>query len=111
MRISDWSSDVCSSDLIQTDTQFLVTCRHGNINQVHTKPVKQRTHHISERVQLTHDAQVFRTHNWSKADVVNLVIAQQAPPIARAKGVLCKKTRGRHHGRRDRKSTRLNSSY
>src|SRR3546814_7264962 len=107
MRISDWSSDVCSSDLIahhektlgqlfcdgsakQVVAMLLEECAKGNVDVRCGQPVREVTHA---------DGAFGVTFGDQNFTAPNLVIATGGPSIPKmgATG--------------DRKSTRLNSSH
>src|SRR3546814_1267125 len=64
MRISDWSSDVCSSDLIRLHddpplaifaADLVGTIGHANVGDAlkrHEPPIRQRHRHLTERLQI-----------------------------------------------------------
>src|SRR3546814_4697676 len=110
MRISDWSSDVCSSELQETQLGRLVTCvdryghraRHDDAEQQldEFRPRGQQNAHIVARL----DAERDERSRPGACRLVELAIADLA---------IRKNQRGRigmARGR-DRKSTRLNSSH
>src|SRR3546814_6208387 len=96
MRISDWSSDVCSSDLIpwlRLNQQSLVQFGHGKYQQRIQATVTGRTPHIA--VELAGDK-----------EETNKILASLGLPVPRQVLVT-----SQTDARKDRKSTRLNSSH
>src|SRR3546814_8108284 len=114
MRISDWSSDVCSSDLPVTKSLFHIA-RYLNQNPnlsglpiifemkvvVRTAPVLE--HHVVARAQrLLEDAGPFDARvSLAASQIERMAAAVNRPRTVRAVG----------RRSEDRKSTRLNSSH
>src|SRR3546814_4535788 len=97
MRISDWSSDVCSSDLLETPivafrTRFLEERRHRNC-----KTVAAGAARVLARDTIEPTFPAAREREVRRIDRKNAALHQNAvvEPF----------------GERDRKSTRLNSSH
>src|SRR3546814_4356320 len=99
MRISDWSSDVCSSDLWQNDVtakDILLATREGFTSIEHVKRYTT-TGMATDQGKLS---------NLNALDTDS----GDAPSCARAQGVFAQQLALRA-GATDRKSTRLNSSH
>src|SRR3546814_5659461 len=99
LRISDWSSDVCSSDLP-------VARRHAVESGIHHDRVEagrlgdllgRRGHHLRQRLA----DNLLRLPD--AGGPTRLVAAAGKPGVERSDGKI--------HGKQDRKSTRLNSSH
>src|SRR3546814_10297009 len=111
MRISDWSSDVCSSDLIDVFWQQLQ--RAGFVAAENA--LVFGFHRVAEFFQ----APVL--HDDLDARVMNVVAATEAIEDPHDRGRIDQQVRFRHerfgelaedrHASQDRKSTRLNSSH
>src|SRR3546814_8739297 len=98
MRISDWSSDVCSSDLIARERGIspeaaaieLVVADRGRVDTIY---------------ETMSEANLRRALAWPFT-----AVGSDAPAIAAEGAFLNSKAHPRTYGR-DRKSTRLNSSH
>src|SRR3546814_8701458 len=92
MRISDWSSDVCSSDLFEVDAD------------TETRSVLD----IKEQDVYMGDMPLMTQNGTFIVNGTERVIVSQ---MHRSPGVLFDHDRGKTHSSGDRKSTRLNSSH
>src|SRR3546814_4268811 len=107
MRISDWSSDVCSSDLVAVHRSNLQAGRaaaRDGIGQVLTL-ADQRL----ERLALTAGPiEVHQREAWLRGQIFQPAYRHLPVP-----GAVAHKAQGRFHllAGVDRKSTRLNSSH
>src|SRR3546814_8355179 len=114
MRISDWSSDVCSSDLVAPHL--------GLGGRVLDSATPQRVEHYASTVHITHDFD----HIVVDQEKLTAVAAVPIVVRGRVQGVLYGAVRGDHplgdqimrlaeivadQLAQDRKSTRLNSSH
>src|SRR3546814_8769667 len=98
MRISDWSSDVCSSDL------YLGGCRESGIHQIH--------HAVDAVHPGLPDEQRIAAQRAQHLDVVGGLDAEPAAGELRPREeVGAEPKTGALVERQDRKSTRLNSSH
>src|SRR3546814_10333182 len=105
MRISDWSSDVCSSDLLRADLEgrgvhadVLKFCRAELLADDYFHAVQEAVKSVADKMRsrtgLTDDG----------ASLVDRALGGEPPLLA-----INARTTGSQ--RRDRKSTRLNSSH
>src|SRR3546814_5617804 len=108
MRISDWSSDVCSSDLLQ-----LATARLPREVQQSGLIVAKATNSI-----LLAAAIYSEDGSHSVSDMADYVASRVQDPVSRVPGVGDIRVLGGQYAMRiwvdpfkDRKSTRLNSSH
>src|SRR3546814_4247861 len=101
MRISDWSSDVCSSDLVEAMRQCTIDAGHANPNLL-------RSDCDADELRLLYnprkDVAVLRF-----ATPIDFDALLQADDIGVE--MLADFERRRHRAVLDRKSTRLNSSH
>src|SRR3546814_1039138 len=119
MRISDWSSDVCSSDLNRED--------HTGRGRWKAKDIQQRIIHFSQKLDLGLFAPVCAGSPKPKSRFTRwrCLVAESARPVNAAKAINSELDRSVLHcaqpvkrghrpvecGSPDRKSTRLNSSH
>src|SRR3546814_2241221 len=117
MRISDWSSDVCSSDLLQVMAGFTADL-HGRMGGCAVVVEQQHQHAVMGAVGIPlHQRE--RDRGAGVASVAGFVpraarLEQELPPWMAA-GDRAAAGRDKHvavlHEGEDRKSTRLNSSH
>src|SRR3546814_6837139 len=106
MRISDWSSDVCSSDLVLCDLRRLVIADLGRERgDEHQRAVHQFVD--AGKIGLDPDDAMFGEARH--ADAQQLDRAQYVRPDQRLEDIEFEMALQAAH--RDRKSTRLNSSH
>src|SRR3546814_4035308 len=98
MRISDWSSDVCSSDLVGVDARLGLVHRHDFRLEAETKPGARDALLDREEAEQGADQQP-RAESGDDLE----------PPLAVALDARPEVEQGQHAA--DRKSTRLNSSH
>src|SRR3546814_4398109 len=104
MRISDWSSDVCSSDLVDDDIHG-----HGWSDVTPVRPVVVAKFQLTLGVVLNQDAQL---HATIQMPVQGVDLTGARRPLARRKcGGQCHFEGANVFLATDRKSTRLNSSH
>src|SRR3546814_5755126 len=114
MRISDWSSDVCSSDLLRAQANAFIIAVDDQVDHA-----ADRVRTPGRRSAAGDDVDIFdhdRRHGIQ-------IVGHQAPAVDQEKRTLVAETanidrktagsdvRARRYGRLDRKSTRLNSSH
>src|SRR3546814_5989148 len=109
MRISDWSSDVCSSDLTATTLGFHLGPRinaGGRIGQARLGAdlLASDDHVFCEKV-----AAELNQLNHERRDIENAVLEEATAQVNPDDDIIVVAQKGWHHG--DRKSTRLNSSH
>src|SRR3546814_1631514 len=97
MRISDWSSDVCSSDLVQ---QLLAAHEHAGDVRAHVDEV------VPHRLALEHLVEAARAHDLGGRDADQL---RDVDP--RLIGDVAVLLLGQVEEGEERKSTRMNSSH
>src|SRR3546814_1037251 len=110
MRISDWSSDVCSSDLLVTKVKEIA------IRQVAALPYQiDAAGHARVMLITSRESRrwVVPKGNPVKGIALHEAAAHEAFEEAGVTGIPCPTALGeyRYAKRRDRKSTRLNSSH
>src|SRR3546814_6465253 len=108
MRISDWSSDVCSSDLIEDGKEYTVSCAEGDTGFIYagTLPFERITTDLSHMPEaplkiMMNVANPERAFDFGQLPNAGIGLARLEMIIAAHIGVHPK----------DRKSTRLNSSH
>src|SRR3546814_4188711 len=108
MRISDWSSDVCSSDLL---AQWEAAGRAGQVRQFVTmvSPLALRT--IRKRVPQPFRRPAFVAEWRNYYAATDLVAGGQGLPLDGLTYTHNHRRRGMPFPYQDRKSTRLNSSH
>src|SRR3546814_9982001 len=105
MRISDWSSDVCSSDLLIADDAVDVSRRRRFI--IGRAPRLLRGFLEARSLGILNIVQLYGAHSIASHCKLDLVLRLEAPRVVRDSGM--ERLGGRRS--RDRKSTRLNSSH
>src|SRR3546814_8115936 len=114
MRISDWSSDVCSSDLTATRSQAIARppfdstpSRDGpRVNEMITSPQVRLVDENGEQVGVVSTADARRRAESAGLDLME-VSPNADPPVCK----ILDYGRFRYEAQKDRKSTRLNSSH
>src|SRR3546814_3844067 len=101
MRISDWSSDVCSSDLVRHEREQALTLAHA-----HDAVLRTREH--DDPVTRSDD---LRPHPVTELQLLAVVVPEQSAAEDHGRREIAVRS-GDLDGRiLDRKSTRLNSSH
>src|SRR3546814_4252918 len=108
MRISDWSSDVCSSDLIKVDNYIGTVDPFLTINQC-IQTGNPFFCDLFNRDPAT--GVIFGTNGYITATTLNTGYLKSAGIDATASYSFGLDTLGLNDGGKDRKSTRLNSSH
>src|SRR3546814_6538966 len=106
MRISDWSSDVCSSDLIGQAEGPIVSARVRQAPRITAEmPFSGKVGAITRGLQKLCDRHDAKVHYRVVTRLAAMLVGDGLGHVAQTVAVI-------HHPRlEDRKSTRLNSSH